>query len=274
MAGGSAAEAELVRAARGGDRGALEELIERHQDRVFGFGMKMCGDAEDAKEVLQETLLAMSRTVRDFRGDSSVSTWLYTIARSFCIKKRRRTKGAPVEHEVIDPVAEARLASAARGPEQAYLDRQLRAALAGALEELDPDSREVLVLRDIEGLTAPEVAAVTGASVDAVKSRLHRARVAVRARLAPVLGDEPAQPAGPACPDVLALYSKKLEDEVAPELCAEMEKHLEGCAHCRGLCDSLKHSLAVCRDVSTPRVPHHVAESLRAAVRAALASSR
>ncbi len=266
------AEHDLVKAAKQGDRAALDTLIERHQDRVFGFGMKMCGgDPEDAKEVLQETLLAMSRTLRDFRGDSSVSTWLYTIARSFCIKKRRRTKGAPAEHEVLDPAAEARLEGAARGPEQALHDRQIREALAAALEELDPESREVLVLRDLEGLTAPEVAAVTGASVEAIKSRLHRARVAVRGRLAPFLGEEESQsPAKPSCPDVLTLYSKKLEDQVEPGLCAQMEKHLEGCTHCKSLCDSLKKTLAVCRSSSARHVPAHVAEELRAAVRAAL----
>lgn len=266
-----AADHELVAAAKQGDRVALESLIARHQDRVFGFGMKMCGgDPEDAKEVLQETLLAMSRTLRDFRGDSSVSTWLYTIARSFCIKKRRRSKGAPAEHEVLDPAAEARLEGAARGPEQALHDRQVREALAAALEELDPESREVLVLRDLEGLTAPEVAAVTGASVDAIKSRLHRARVIVRGRLAPFLAAEPQASAKAGCPDVLTLYSKKLEDQVDRDLCVQMEKHLEGCSHCTSLCNSLKETLAVCRNTPTRRVPAHVAEQLRAAVRAAL----
>jgi RNA polymerase sigma-70 factor (ECF subfamily) len=266
-----AADNELVAAAKQGDRAALESLIARHQERVFGFGMKMCGgDPEDAKEVLQETLLAMSRTLRDFRGDSSVSTWLYTIARSFCIKKRRRTKGAPAEHETLDPAAEARLEGAARGPEQALHDRQVREALAAALEELDPESREVLVLRDLEGLTAPEVAAVTGASVDAIKSRLHRARVVVRGRLAPFLSNEVQAPARPGCPDVLTLYSKKLEDQVDRDLCVQMEKHLAECSHCASLCNSLKETLAVCRNTPTRRVPAHVAEQLRVAVRAAL----
>src|SRR5512146_3412268 len=86
---------ELLAAAREGDRDALEQLLAAHQHRVFRFGVKMCGQEEDAKDVLQETLLAAARNIRDFRGASSVSTWLYTIARSFCIKKHRTSKFAP-----------------------------------------------------------------------------------------------------------------------------------------------------------------------------------
>ncbi len=85
----------LLAAARAGDKQALETLLERHQAQVYRFGMKMCRDPEDAKDVLQDTLFAMARGVRDFRAASSISTWLYTIARSFCIKKRRRSKFAP-----------------------------------------------------------------------------------------------------------------------------------------------------------------------------------
>ena len=89
------ADTQLLEAARRGDGRALEDLLERHQAQVYRFGMKMCRDPEDARDVLQDTLLAMAKGVRDFRGASSISTWLYTIARSFCIKKRRRSKFAP-----------------------------------------------------------------------------------------------------------------------------------------------------------------------------------
>ena len=80
---------DLLQAARKGDAESLEALITRYSPRVLRFGTRMCGDREDAQDVAQETLLTMARSVRDFRGESSVSTWLYTIARSFCIKKRR-----------------------------------------------------------------------------------------------------------------------------------------------------------------------------------------
>lgn len=255
----------LLSAARAGQRAAIETLLERYQDRVFGFGLRMCGDAEDAKDVLQDTLLAASRTVGDFRGDSSVSTWLFTIARSFCIKKRRRSKFAAagslsLEHEA--PVVPAPISA----PDELAARGELRRALASALGELEPSSREVLILRDMEGLTAPEVAAATGVSVDAVKSRLHRARATLRARLATLLGEvAPARAKG--CPDVLTAFSKQLEGDLDPGRCAELQQHVDGCPTCRATCDSLKRTLAVCASAPPGPVPVAVKEAIRAALR-------
>jgi len=267
------AESDLLTAARKGDRAALSTLLERHQQKVFGFGVKMCGDSEDAKDVAQDTLLTMARSVKDFRGDASLSTWLYTVARSFCIKKRRRAKGVPAFHEPLDKVTHENVGEPAATPEQALLGREARATVAAALDALEPEAREVVVLRDIEELTASEVAEVTGTSVAAVKSRLHRARAALRERLLAVVGGEPSEPARPSCPDVLTMLSRKLEDEISPEVCAEMEEHVAGCPHCSGVCDSLKRTLALCKSLPTPTVPAHVQESLRKAVASALAES-
>ncbi len=184
--------------------------------------MKMCRDPEDAKDVLQDTLLAMARGVRDFRGASSLSTWLYTIARSFCIKKRRRSKFAPEEERSLDTdlAAEARHWSPPRAtaPDEALAGRQVERALEQAIAALEPMYREVLLLRDVEGLTAPEVAEVVGASVQAVKSRLHRARLSVRERVAPLLGVEAPPPAPERCPDVLMMFSRHLEDEISADV--------------------------------------------------------
>lgn len=266
-------ESELLAAARRGDRSALTELLARHQQRVFGFGVRMCGNPDDARDVAQDTLLTMARTVRDFRGDASLSTWLYTVARSFCIKKRRRSKGAPAYHEPLDRATRERTGEPSATPEQMLLDRETRENVAAALDQLEPAAREIVVLRDLEGLTAAEVAAVTGLSVAAVKSRLHRARAVLRERLLAVVGGEPAEPRPASCPDVLTMLSRKLEDEISPRVCAEMEQHVAGCPHCAGLCDSLKRTLAVCKALPTPEVPAHVQESLRQAVAEALAGS-
>jgi RNA polymerase sigma-70 factor (ECF subfamily) len=262
----------LLDRARSGDAPALEQLLERHQAQVYRFGMKMCGDPQDAQDVLQETLLAMARGVRDFRGASSISTWLYTIARSFCIKKHRRSKFAPVQERSLDtdvaPEA-SRLADLADSPEDALAGKQIEHALGEALSALEPMYREVLVLRDIEGLSAPEVAEVLGVSVQAVKSRLHRARLSVRAHLAPLLGvpTEPTVAAPGACPDALTLFSQHLEDEISPEVCGEMERHLAACSRCRGTCDTLKRTLALCR-AAGPAAP--VPASVQASVKVAL----
>jgi RNA polymerase sigma-70 factor (ECF subfamily) len=269
-------DAQLVEAARGGDRQALEQLLVRHQGKVFRFGMKMCRAEEDAKDVLQETLLAAARSLPEFRGASSISTWLFTIARSFCIKHRRRSKFAPEVVESLDggePGRKAReLPDDGRTPDQALEGRRLEAALEDAIGALEPMYREVLVLRDVEGLAAAEVAEILGISVDAVKSRLHRARVAVRERVAPTLqGDLPDAQPGPSCRDVVEAFSRRLEGEIEPGLCAELESHVASCPACQRRCDSLKSTLKLCRAAGEAPVPEDVVRSVRDALRRFLA---
>jgi RNA polymerase sigma-70 factor, ECF subfamily len=280
-------DATLLERARGGDRRALDDLLGRHQRRVYRFGLKMCRDPEDAKDILQETLLAVARTVKDFRGASSVSTWMYTIARSFCIKKRRRSKFAPAEEASLEaraPGLEARqVADPGRGPDEALAGRQIEAALEQAIGALDPMYREVLVLRDVEGLTAPEVAEVMGLTVEAVKSRLHRARVTVREAMGPLLaiptlpaagasgstgGHAPAAAprAAEACPDIVQLFSEHLEGEISASVCADMEQHLSRCPACQSKCDSLQRTLALCRAAPLPDVPQAVQADVRRAL--------
>ena len=264
-------EHDLIRAARSGDAAALEALLTRHAPAVLRFGQKMCGHPEDAQDVLQEALLAAARSVKDFRGDASFSTWLFTIVRSYCIKKRRVSKFAPTETVSLDhDVSAARLASTAPLPDEAASDNQLSRELNVAIGELEEANREVLLLRDVEGLTAPEVASVLGISVDAVKSRLHRARVQVRARLEPLLpANERAAAPSAECPEIALLFSRYLEGEIGQTECAAMEKHVASCARCRAGCDSLKHTLALCRsDASGPS--SEVSEDVQALVRNAV----
>jgi RNA polymerase sigma-70 factor (ECF subfamily) len=266
---------ELLDRARSGQAGALETLLERHQAQIYRFGMKMCGDPEDAKDVLQDTLLSAARSVRDFRGDSSISTWLYTVARRFCVKKRRRSKYAPKEPAVTLDGAAEQAAAPDMAPDESLASKQVQQALEKAIGALEPMYREVLLLRDVEGLTAAEVARVTGGSVQAVKSRLHRARLSVRAQIAPLLGiptDLPA-PAGP-CPDILALFSSHLEGEISAEVCAQMERHVEACPRCKGACDSLQRTLNLCRTSSpAAEVPATVQASVKVALRNFLAGN-
>lgn len=279
------ANVTLLERARAGDREALEQLLELHQGQVYRFGMKMCRDEEDAKDVLQDTLIAMARGVRDFRGASSISTWLYTIARSFCIKKRRRSTFAPREERSLDTDVDAGaapLADPAKGPEELLAGRQVEQALEDAIGALEPMYREVLVLRDVEGLTAPEVAEVLGVSVQAVKSRLHRARLSVREHVAPMLGipggiHAPLPAAQGTCPgDILQMLSQHLENEISADVCAEMERHVAACGRCRGACDSLRRTLAMCRasgasGESGSAVPAAVQASVKVALRNFLA---
>lgn len=264
----------LLERARSGDRPALEQLLERHQTQIYRFGLKMCRDPETAKDVLQDTLIAMARGVREFQGTSSLSTWLYTVARSFCIKHRRKdaTLAGPqiaAAHEQEPPDG----ADPAATPDEVLAGKEVERALERAIASLEPTSREVLVLRDMEGLTAPEVAKVLGLRVQAVKSRLHRARMTVRERLLPILG-VPSTAAGDGCPDLVSMFSQYLEDEIKPDACAAMQLHLGDCERCRANCDSLKQTLLICqRTASSSEVPLTVQRSVKKALRDFLDSS-
>jgi RNA polymerase sigma-70 factor (ECF subfamily) len=262
----------LIRAAQDGDGDALDVLLKRYQPQIFRFGLKMCRDPEDAREVLQDTLLAAARTVHGFRGASSLSTWLYTIARSFCIKKRRHSVFAP---EVVSlesgPSAAFEARDGGRDPEKVLADREVGAALEAAIASLEPAYREVLLLRDVEGLSAAEVAEVTDLSVPAVKSRLHRARAAVREQLAPLLAPVSARPSTGPCPDVVDLLSRHLEGDIGRDACAEMERHVATCSHCHAACESLRQTLRLCGSTPAHDVPEALQQSIRRGIRNILA---
>ena len=264
-------ETDLLEAARAGSGEALEALLERHQARLYRFARRLCRHREDAEDVLQESLLAAARGLPGFRGASSLGTWLYTIARSFCIKKRRKSVFAQTEVSLDTevPAAVRGVADPAPRPDDALEASRLEAALERAIAELDRPYREVLLLRDVEGLPAAEVARVTGLTVAAVKTRLHRARARLRERLAPLMaprGEAAATPSGRPCPDVVRLFSRHLEGDVSARTCASMERHLAACPRCAAACDGLREVLRLCRTAPEPEVPAEVQERLRRAV--------
>jgi len=187
-------ERALVAASRDGDPAALEALVRSHQDRVYSFAMRMCRNVEDAKDILQDTFLGVIRSIREFREESKFSTWLYRIAANACLKKRRRGVHDPTPDQELSlddlmprPDAEGRkpeIPDWSGDAERALLDGELSARMESAIDKLPKDYKIVLVLRDVEGLSAEETAQAVGLSVPAVKSRLHRARVFVRRELA------------------------------------------------------------------------------------------
>ena len=159
-------------------------------DRMYRFAQRLCGEEEDARDLVQETFLNAYRGLPHFRGDAQFSTWLYRIASRVCLAMRRRRKGEP-EHElsleefIPNSDGELQLQIRADGltPEEALANKQLRRALRQAIQGLPAKYRLVLVLRDMEGLSAKEVGTVMGLNERAVKSRLHRARLFVRREL-------------------------------------------------------------------------------------------
>lgn len=169
---------------------AFDKLYREHVDLVYRYAHRLCGEAESAKDLVQETFLNAYRGLKDFRGDSRVSTWLYTIASRACLRMRRKRKGAPerelsLEEFVPTSEGEFRLQIPVDGltPEQALENKELREALEQAINKLPKKYRMALVLRDMEGLSAGETGAIMGLSERAVKSRLHRARLFVRREL-------------------------------------------------------------------------------------------
>ncbi len=168
----------------------FNRLYRDHADRIYRFAQRLCGQVDDAKDLVQDTFLNAYRGLRQFRGEAQLSTWLYTIAARACMRMRRKRKGEPqrelsLEDFIPTSEGEFRLQIPTDGltPEEALENKQLRRTLNQAIQKLPKNYRLVLVLRDMEGLTAKEVGAVMGLNERAVKSRLHRARLFVRREL-------------------------------------------------------------------------------------------
>lgn len=167
------AQAHLIEAARQGDSGAISELLAVCQPDLKRFARRTCSTTEDAEDAVQIALWQLYRKVGLLRCAATFTTWIFRIVERECYRLYRGTKTT----EALDAVLEQDLPHAVLVPTDLKLD------LARAMERLSPTYREVLLLRDVHELTAPEVAAQLGLSLEAVKSRLHRARTHVREQL-------------------------------------------------------------------------------------------
>jgi RNA polymerase sigma-70 factor (ECF subfamily) len=182
---------ELIQRLQSRDPGAFDEFIELLGPRLLNFGMRMCQDREDARDVLQETMLKTFESVGDLRHPDAFRTWLYRIAANACLMKRRRSRflkeEVSLEEVLPDPEQLKNSQGWGRLPDQALLDGELKNQVREAIYSLPPLYRSVLVLRDMEGLDTEEVAQVLGLNKDVVKMRLHRARAKVRQSLDKIL---------------------------------------------------------------------------------------
>ncbi|MGH7229030.1 MAG: RNA polymerase sigma factor [Nitrospiraceae bacterium] len=180
----------------------FDRLYRDHVDRIYRFAQRLCGQVEDAQDLVQDTFLNAYRGLEGFRGDAQVSTWLYRIAARACLRLRRKRKGEPARELSLDefiPTSEGefrlQLPTDGLTPQEALENKELKRALHQAIQKLPNKYRVVLVLRDMEGLTAKEVGTITGLNERAVKSRLHRARLFVRRELSARGIGEPSRPA-------------------------------------------------------------------------------
>jgi RNA polymerase sigma-70 factor, ECF subfamily len=175
----------LVERLWAGDAQAFEELVRAYQHRVFSVAVRMLGSRAEAEEVAQEVFVRVYRSIRGFRGDAALSTWLYAITSRVCLGRL----GA-ADRRMWRESDDALLTLRDHGPDpRATAERQeLEQALQRAIAELPEDRRIVVVLRDLEGLAYEEIAAALEIEVGTVKSRLHRARLELKTRLEKLFG--------------------------------------------------------------------------------------
>ena len=184
-------DALLVERARAGDRAAFEELVRRCADRLYAVVLRFLGDRQEAEEVTQEAFLRAWRGIAGFQGQSEFFTWLYRIGINEA--KRRAERRSPTEQSVsLDEERAAAPSDRRDEPQRRAEQRDLRRALEQAVRALPPKYRAPLILRDIEGLSTREAAEIMELHESAFKSRLHRARLAVREAIEDHLGEEQA----------------------------------------------------------------------------------
>lgn len=197
-------EVALVERCRKGDMTAFGALVRRYQDRIYNACRRLCGREADAEDFAQETFVRALRAIDRFDGRAKLYTWIFRIAINLVLSARRRDKTART-HSLDDgsasgenerPTAAARLASPEPRPEERAMSHETRQAVQAALARLEPEQRAIIVLRDLEGLDYAEIAAILETPTGTVKSRLHRARLALREELRPLLEDRAAASEG------------------------------------------------------------------------------
>jgi RNA polymerase sigma-70 factor (ECF subfamily) len=184
----------LLRRLRERDELAFREMVEAYQDQVFNLLFRMIGTREEAEDLAQEVFVTVFKSIDQFRGDSKLSTWLYRIAANHCKNRikylaRRYDRSTSQLDEAVERTAVAQGgapvgAGRIDAPDQALEGAEMERMVQRAIAELDEDHRLVVVLRDIEELAYEEICVITGLPEGTVKSRLHRARLALKDKLA------------------------------------------------------------------------------------------
>jgi RNA polymerase sigma-70 factor (ECF subfamily) len=185
----NSSEAELVERAKNGDKKALSAIVLQNEQLVFNTALRLVGNTDEAECVMQETFLKVFQAIPQFKGESSLSTWIYRIATNFALMRLRDRKKDfngidNIDIKVSNAAMEIFNRSVGNNPHRAVENVELREKMEAAIEDLPPKFKSVFVLKDIEGLSLKEIAEINDMSLPAVKSNLHRARLFLRSRLA------------------------------------------------------------------------------------------
>lgn len=175
----------LVERAKKGDVEAFEQLISQHEKTVYNIAYRLTGNHEDASDVAQEAFIRAYSSLPDFRGDSSFATWLYRIVNNACLdelRKRKRQRVTYIDQTVAleDGEVSRQIADPTDGPEEALERVELQRAVQDSIRQLDEEYRIVLVMRELQGYSYNEIADTLGINLGTVKSRLNRARHALK----------------------------------------------------------------------------------------------
>jgi RNA polymerase sigma-70 factor (ECF subfamily) len=174
------------------DEAAFRELVAEHRDRVFNLTYRMLGNKAEAEDVAQEVFIAVFKTVDQFREESKLSTWIFRVAVNHCknrikyLARRHQRSHDELDETQLEPGDGAMMAgppSAPRRPDRQVEGAQLEKIMQDAIAELEEDHRVLVVLRDVEELSIEEICEITGLPDGTVKSRLHRARLALRKKI-------------------------------------------------------------------------------------------
>ncbi|HEX9445686.1 MAG TPA: sigma-70 family RNA polymerase sigma factor [Candidatus Binatia bacterium] len=175
-------DGELVRRVRGGDRSAFNQLVLKYRSRVMGVAARMLDDRAEAEDLAQDVFVRVYRALGDFKGEALFSTWLYRVTANACLnrkKKRQRERRLEADIGGLEPLHFDPFSN----PHVLLERKQLRALLERLIQALPEEQRMVLILRDVEGLSYDEIADCLGVELGTVRSRLHRARAEVQARV-------------------------------------------------------------------------------------------
>jgi RNA polymerase sigma-70 factor (ECF subfamily) len=187
------AEVDLARRLMAGDANAFDRFVEHFRAKIFHYSWLMCGQREDAEDVAQDTLLKVFESFDQLREPERVRPWVFRIARNVCLMKRRKSVFAPAQELSLDELmpamnhqgghAKLQIADWSGLPDRQVMRSEMKHALDQAISELPENYKSVLLMRDMEELSTLETAQVLDLTEDVVKTRLHRARLAVRQKL-------------------------------------------------------------------------------------------